>query len=92
MVNGLGSDSKLILKDPEIKQMVINQLDRASALNKLDKIEYIKDVIIISEPFSHLNGMLTDSKKIKRPEIRVKYGSLLNETYENNATKRVIYD
>ena len=77
-VNGLNMSIKELLKDAELKQLVLKQLERAASLNKLDEIEEVKDILILQEPFSVKNNMLTDLKKLRRKEIKSNYEAELN--------------
>ena len=77
-VNGLSMSIKELLKDAELKQLVLKQLERAASLNKLDEIEEVKDILILQEPFSVKNSMLTDLKKLRRKEIKSNYEAELN--------------
>ena len=43
----------------------------------------ISDFRFITEPFSQANGLMTQTFKIKRPQVRDKYQSLIDDIFSN---------
>ena len=60
---------------------VLKQLERAASLAKLDKIEKIVRVHIVQEPFSFKNGLLTNTQKMKRLEIKRLFRTEIDTMY-----------
>ena len=69
-VNGLEGTIKDLVKLQDVEYGVLKQLERAANTNKLDNIEKIMRVYIVSEPFSFKNGMMTNTQKMRRTEIK----------------------
>ena len=79
----------LIVVDPEISKNISeeelnNEVSNAvkKANENLSQIEKIKKYIIIDEPFSTDNGMLTPTMKIRRHMVNEVYGEQLNNLYK----------
>ena len=79
----------LIVVDPEISKNkseeelnieVSNAVKRAN--ENLSQVEKIKKYIIIDEPLSTDNGMLTPTMKIRRHMVNEVYGEQLNNLYK----------
>ena len=72
--------------------MIVKQLERAAHQNNLDILEQIKDVIITPDPFSLKNGTLTDSRKLRRKQIKKEFETQLNQLYEKVRNRGVVFD
>ena len=60
-VNGLNDDVDKLLKLPDLSKAVITQLDNIADKRKFSEVEKIKGVLLLKEPFSQANGMMTNS-------------------------------
>ena len=60
-VNGLNDDVDKLLKLPDLSKAVITQLDNIADKRKFSEVERIKGVLLLKEPFSQANGMMTNS-------------------------------
>lgn len=68
----------------------MNQLERAAKAKNLAPIEFVKRVVISNEPFTKENGLLTNTQKLKRHEIREKFSQELREVYSSFSKKNRI--
>ena len=80
----------LIVVDPEqIKDKSEDQINNEVALavekanEKLSQVEKVRRYIVINEPFSTDNGMLTPTMKIRRHMVNEVYGEQLDGLYKN---------
>ena len=53
------------------------------ANEKLSQVEKVRRYIVINEPFSTDNGMLTPTMKIRRHMVNEVYGEQLDGLYKN---------
>ena len=81
----------LIVTEPEIvkdmsEEDIENEVSMAvkKANENLSQIEKIRQYIIINEPFSTDNGMLTPTMKLRRHMINENYGNQLDSLYKKN--------
>ena len=79
----------LIVVDPEqIKDKSEDQINNEVAVavekanEKLSQVEKVRRYIIIDEPFSTDNGMLTPTMKIRRHMVNEVYGEQLDGLYK----------
>ena len=80
----------LIVVDPEqIKDKSEDQINNEVALavekanEKLSQVEKVRRYVVINEPFSTDNGMLTPTMKIRRHMVNEVYGEQLDGLYKN---------
>jgi len=74
-------------KNAELKSLVYADIVRLAGANKFNSLEIPKNMILLSEPFSVENDMLTPSQKLKRnvakkiftPEIDAMYKEGINK-------------
>ncbi|KAK8814106.1 hypothetical protein WA158_007968 [Blastocystis sp. Blastoise] len=71
-----------ICQEDDTYKLIQNQLDIIFSINHLRGIERIKKFIIISEPWTTDNNLLTPSFKLKRFEIYKKYSEQINQLYK----------
>ena len=55
-----------VMRDPDFKKAVMEDLDALSKQNKLSSLEKPKDIYITEEKFSVENNILTPTFKLKR--------------------------
>ena len=82
----------LIVTEPEmVKDMSEEDIEKEVSLavkkanENLSQIEKIRQYIIINEPFSTDNGMLTPTMKLRRHMINENYGNQLDSLYKKNS-------
>lgn len=73
------SDFETLCKSKEAKEYVLNILRDMGNKANIQDYEHIKHVFLESEKFTEENKMMTSSRKLARPNIRVKYREILNE-------------
>ena len=66
--------------DPDLRRAISDAIERTR--NKLNVIERVRKFMIIEEPFSIDNAMMTPSLKIRRHIIRQAYGDHLEALYK----------
>jgi long-chain acyl-CoA synthetase len=71
------------LNDTEIHDLISNEVKKAN--ENLSSIEKIRKFIIIRDPFSTDNGLLTPTMKIRRHKIKELYGEELDDLYGSKA-------
>ena len=67
--------------DDQINNEVALAVEKAN--EKLSQVEKVRRYIIIDEPFSTDNGMLTPTMKIRRHMVNEVYGEQLDGLYKN---------
>jgi len=82
------SDNK-ICELEKIKTMILEDIRTIGKEQNLKGYEQVKDIVLISEPFTNKNGLLTPSDKNCRPAIIKLYKDTFNELFEklNQNTK-----
>ena len=71
------------LKDKEIYDLISSEVKKAN--ENLSSIEKIRKFIIVRDPFSTDNGLLTPTMKIRRHKIKEMYGEELDDLYGSKA-------
>jgi long-chain acyl-CoA synthetase len=71
------------LKDKEIHDLISSEVKKAN--ENLSSIEKIRKFIIVRDPFSTDNGLLTPTMKIRRHKIKEMYGEELDDLYGSKA-------
>jgi len=67
------------LTDQEINTLISEEVKKAN--ESLSSIEKIRKFIVILEPFSTDNGLLTPTMKVRRHKVKEIYGEALNDLY-----------
>ena len=67
------------LTDQEIDTLISKEVKKAN--ENLSSIEKIRKFIVILDPFSTENGMLTPTMKVRRHKVKEMYGEALNDLY-----------
>lgn len=67
----------------DLKQFLVNAINK-SLQGNIRKYEIPKKYFFITEDFTHENGMLTQTMKLKRREILKKYGKHLLQLYDHS--------
>lgn len=92
-VNGLEGNIKDLMCNRAVEDGLLKQFDKLAVAQKLDSTERIHRVHIAGEPFSQKNGLMTNTQKLKRQEIKIAYRTEIDSMYEsikdiNNLSQR----
>lgn len=75
---------------PDFKRAMLAQLEKVREESKFKKYEAIRDVVLEVESLNELdqgftveNNLMTPSFKLKRPQLKAKYGARLDALYEH---------
>ena len=71
------------MNDTEIHDLISSEVKKAN--ESLSSIEKIRKFIIVRDPFSTDNGLLTPTMKIRRHKIKELYGEELEDLYGSKA-------
>lgn len=74
--------NQLCLRD-DVKAMILKELQTIGKQNKLNSMEQVKAIHLCADPFSLENGLLTPTMKSKRPFLRKRYTSKVDQMYKN---------
>ena len=69
------------LTDQEINTLISEEVKKAN--ESLSSIEKIRKFIVILDPFSTDNGLLTPTMKVRRHKVKEIYGEALNDLYRS---------
>lgn len=72
---------KLALAEDKIRKAVLKDLENVARKHKFAGYERVKNCVLMLEPFSVENNLLTPTLKLKRPPTVKKYRQLLDELY-----------
>ena len=75
------------MKEKDVKHAVLKQLERAHSQHQFDHIELIKDLVFTSEPFTAKNGLLTNTLKMRKLEIRARFKKEIEQCFKLFAGK-----
>jgi long-chain acyl-CoA synthetase len=78
---GLPTDPKKLVAEKKTQQMIERKIAEHLA-GKFGKYEIPKKILVLSEPFSTENGILTPTLKLKRRKVLEKYGDDVESAYE----------
>ncbi|OAN53703.1 AMP-dependent synthetase [Paramagnetospirillum marisnigri] len=73
-------DPIALMNDPDFRHAVSMAVDRVNT--QVSAIEKIRRFILVADPFSVENEMLTPTMKIRRHRIKEKFGSTLESLYD----------
>lgn len=83
--SGKASDSA-ICENLQIKATIINHLTRTGQGKGLHGFELVKNIFLESSPFTIENDLLSSTLKLKRPNLKERYSSVIADLYhEYNA-------
>jgi len=77
---GLPENPEALVKDPKLVAMIENEVN--SACKQMAGYEVPRKILILPEPFSPENGILTPTLKLKRREVHKRYGDMIESLYE----------
>lgn len=72
-MNGFENQKSEAVKNNDLEQAVLQQMNRIAKESKLDEIERIKKCIIAKEQFTVFNGLLTNTQKLIRMAFKKKF-------------------
>jgi long-chain acyl-CoA synthetase len=75
-------DFAALCKAPEAKQFILQALVEQAKLSKLRGFEFIKNVHLDAEEFSVDNGCVTPTFKLRRPQLKERYNSVIDAMYK----------
>jgi len=81
--NSVGGDLKDLIKNPQVKKVILEDMIHVAKEAKLNGFEVIKNIHLDTELWSSDNGILTPTLKLKRPECKNKYSTVINTLYDN---------
>ncbi|CAI0429901.1 unnamed protein product [Linum tenue] len=71
-----------LCNDPRTKAVVLSDMDAIGREAQLRGFEYAKAVMLVGEPFTLENGLLTPTFKIKRAQAKEYFQSAITEMYQ----------
>ncbi|MBW2533728.1 MAG: long-chain fatty acid--CoA ligase [Deltaproteobacteria bacterium] len=77
---GLSTDPKTLCQEPAVLELYEREI-REHLKGKFGSYEIPKKLIVVSEPFSTENGMLTPTLKLKRRKVLERYGEQVEALY-----------
>ena len=77
-------DLTKLYQDEDLEKAVVNELAEFGAENGLIPMELPAFVKLVPEKWTPLNGLVTESLKIKRKQVYKFYGYTINSMYNNN--------
>jgi long-chain acyl-CoA synthetase len=75
-------DLKAAAADERVKKAVMKDLDKIGRKNKFAGYERVKNAVLMVEPFSIENELLTPTLKLKRPQTAKRYRTELDGLYD----------
>ena len=66
-----------------LREKIRKEINDIAGQHQLRAYEIPREFIIEAEPFSVENGLLTESQKLSRPQLRARYGERLEELYRS---------
>ncbi len=77
--DGQGIDHSTLLTDPRTKELIRREIDAQS--REIKGYEAVRDFILVPEPFTTQNDMLTPTMKLKRRNVMKQFGDKLEALY-----------
>jgi long-chain acyl-CoA synthetase len=77
---GLPEDPARLVEHPEVKELLESKI-KAHLQGKFAAYEIPKKLLLVSEPFSTENGLLTPTLKLKRRTVLERYGEPIESLY-----------
>lgn len=74
-------------EEAELKKLLGESFQAIAKDIGLNSYEIPRDVLIESEPFSQSNGLLSDHRKLLRPQLLARYRQILEEMYSDIASR-----
>jgi len=77
---GLPKDPEALIKEPKLIELIENEVN--NACKEMAGYETPRKILILPEPFSPENGILTPTLKLKRREVHKHFGDMIESLYE----------
>jgi long-chain acyl-CoA synthetase len=77
---GVRADMPESLHDSRIEQLVLERI--AAQIKEFPGYANIRRVLLLTEPWSIDNGLLTPTLKLRRPQVEVRFANQINQLYE----------
>ncbi|KJE90154.1 fatty acyl-CoA synthetase [Capsaspora owczarzaki ATCC 30864] len=79
---GLSEDLNALAANADVQKMVLDDMTAVGKAEGLKGFEFVKGIIVESEPFAVENDLLTPTFKLRRPNATQKYKAQLEEKYK----------
>jgi len=76
---GLPEDPAQLVKEPKVEELLLSEI--AAKCGEFARYEIPKKLVIIAEPFTTENGILTPTLKLKRRKVMERYGDEIAALY-----------
>ncbi|MFH2006132.1 MAG: long-chain fatty acid--CoA ligase [bacterium] len=77
---GLGDDPSKLVREPKVEELILSEMKVRCA--DFAPYETPRKVLLIADPFTTENGILTPTLKLKRREVMKRYGERLEPLFE----------
>ncbi len=77
---GLRADMRESLHDSRVEQQVLDRI--AEQIREFPGYANVRRVLLLTEPWSIENGLLTPTLKLKRPQVAARYAEQIEQLYE----------
>jgi len=78
---GLPDDPQTLVREPRLIELIENEVN--TACKNMAGYEVPRKILILPEPFSPENGILTPTLKLKRREVHKHFGEMIEALYES---------
>jgi long-chain acyl-CoA synthetase len=78
---GLGQDPESLVKDPKLIALIETEVEKMCNECDIASYERPKKLLILPEPFTPENGILTPTMKLKRREVDKRFGEMIENLY-----------
>lgn len=78
---GLPGDPETLVKEPRLIELIENEVQ--AACKHMAGYEVPRKILILPEPFSPENGILTPTLKLKRREVHKHFGDMIETLYDS---------
>jgi len=80
--NGVSADMKSLTESEKFKAVILEDLTRNAKDSKLHGFEFVKAILLVSEPYSQDNECMTPSFKLRRPQLLKKHQAEIDALYQ----------
>nr|XP_033328290.1 long-chain-fatty-acid--CoA ligase 1 isoform X3 [Megalopta genalis] len=81
--NGISGTLSVLCNNPQIKQLIIDDMLAWGKEAGLKSFEQVKDIYLHPDPFSVQNGLLTPTLKTKRPQLKDYFTPQIEDLYRH---------
>lgn len=78
---GLPEDPQALVREPKLIELIESEVQ--AACQNMAGYEVPRKILILPEPFSPENGILTPTLKLKRREVHKHFGAMIDSLYES---------